>query len=142
MLRSLLEHLFLCSSVLAVDENRYMTKSRKRLQRHLQRSFREPSLSCFCAAGTKSLFCSDKTREGCNCRFRKTPRTEGRHKVQGSVDPMFAEGSPFLVPEILEFKAFRDSRNIFQQFSRNFSGALLQNSRKDPRKQPQPSRVF
>ena len=46
---------------------------------------------------------------------KKTPRTEGRHKVQSSVDPMFAASLPFPVPDILEFKAFRDS-----DFSRKF----------------------
>ena len=43
----------------------------------------------------------------------------------GSVDPP--------VPEILEFVAFRDSGKIIQQFSRNFPGTFLQNSRTDPR---------
>ena len=42
---------------------------------------------------------------------------EGSDKVLGSVDPRFAAGLPFLVPEIPEFKAFRDSGRIFQQFS-------------------------
>ena len=73
-----------------------------------------------------------KTREGWNCLFRKTPRTEGRHKVQGSADPMFAAGLPFPVPQILEFKPCRDSGKFFQQFSWNFPGTFLQNSRKDP----------
>ena len=58
--------------------------------------------------------------EGCNCRFWKTSRTEGRHKVQASVDPMFLAGLPFPVPEILEFIAFLDSGRFFQLFSRNF----------------------
>ena len=74
-----------------------------------------------------------KTREGWNCRFQKTSRTEGRHKVQPSVDPTFPAGLPFPVPEILEFMGFRDSGKFFQQFSRNFPGTFLQNSRKDPR---------
>ena len=39
------------------------------------------------------------TREGCNCRFRKTSRMEGRHKVQRSVDPMFAAGLPSRCPK-------------------------------------------
>ena len=51
----------------------------------------------------------------------------------GSVDPRFSAGLPFPVPEILEFVAFGDSGKIFQQFSRNFPGTFLQNSRKDPR---------
>ena len=42
-----------------------------------------------------------KTREGWNCRFQKTSRTEGWVKVQGSVDPRFAAGLPFLVLQIL-----------------------------------------
>ena len=50
----------------------------------------------------------------------------------GSVDPRFPAGLPFPVPEILEFVAFGDSGKIFQQFSRNFPGTFLQNSRKDP----------
>ena len=36
----------------------------------------------------------------------------------GRVDPRFAAGLPFLVPEILEFVAFRDPGIFFQQFSR------------------------
>ena len=39
----------------------------------------------------------------------KTPRTQGWEKAPGSVDPRFAVGLPFLVPEILEFKVARDS---------------------------------
>ena len=46
---------------------------------------------------------------------------------------MFAAGLPFLVPEILEFKAFRENSGkifpaIFPEFSRNFP----QKSRTDP----------
>ena len=50
----------------------------------------------------------------------------------GSVDPRFPAGLPFLVPEIQEFVAFRDSGNIFQQFSRDFPGVFLGNPRTDP----------
>ena len=57
---------------------------------------------------------SRTTQEGCNCQFRKALCTEGGHKVQGSVDPTFAEGLPFLVSKKLELKAFRDSGNSFQ----------------------------
>ena len=35
--------------------------------------------------------------------FEKTPRTEGRHKVQGTVDPMFVAGLPFPVPNLKQF---------------------------------------
>ena len=70
-----------------------------------------------------------KARKGCSCQKKKTPRAEGQHKVQGSVDPMFAAGLHFLVPEFLEFKAFLDSGKI----SSNFPGIFLQNSRTDPR---------
>ena len=38
--------------------------------------------------------------------FKRSPRTEGRDKVQGSADLRFAAGLPFLVPEILEFHVF------------------------------------
>ena len=58
---------------------------------------------------------SEKLEKVVTVDFEKTPRTEGRHKVQGSVDPMFAAGLPFPVPEIPEFKASRD-------FSSNFPG--------------------
>ena len=51
----------------------------------------------------------------------------------GSVGPRFPAGLPFPVPEILEFVAFGDSGKFFQQFSRNFPGTFLHNSRKDPR---------
>ena len=47
-------------------------------------------------------------------------------KVQGSVDPRFAAGLPFLVPEILEFEALCNSGKIpafssFPKFSQSFS---------------------
>ena len=51
----------------------------------------------------------------------------------GSVDPRFPAGLPFPVPEILEFVAFCDSGNIFQQFCRSLPGSFLQNSCTDPR---------
>ena len=50
----------------------------------------------------------------------------------GSVDPRFPAGLPFPVPEIPEFVAFRDSGNIFQQFSRDFPGVFPENPRTDP----------
>ena len=68
---------------------------------------------------------SEKLEKAETCsRFRKTSCTEGRHKFQGSVDPMFPAGLPFPVPEIQEFIAFRDSGKNFQRFSRNFPGAF------------------
>ena len=74
-----------------------------------------------------------KTREGWNCRFFKTSRTEGWGQGLGSVDPRFPAGWPFPVPQILEFIAFRDSGKIFQQFSRDFPEIFLQkNPRTDP----------
>ena len=63
---------------------------------------------------------SEKTREGGNCRFQITPRTEGWFQVQGSVDPRLAVGLPFPMPEILGIKACRDSRNVFRHFHRIF----------------------
>ena len=50
----------------------------------------------------------------------------------GSVDPRFPAGLPFSVPEILEFAAFRDSGQFFQQFSRDFPGVFPENPRTDP----------
>ena len=44
--------------------------------------------------------------------------TEGGGKVQGSVDPRFPAGGPFLVPEILAFKAFPG--NISPEFEESF----------------------
>ena len=59
-----------------------------------------------------------KTREGWICRFR-----EGGHKG-GSVDPIFAAGLPFPVPEIprdLKHLAIRETFSaIFPEYSRNF----------------------
>ena len=49
---------------------------------------------------------SEKLEKAVTVDFEKHPRTEGRRKVQGSVDPIFAAGLPFPVPKILEFKAF------------------------------------
>ena len=68
-----------------------------------------------------------KTREGWNCRFQKTPRTEGWVKVQGSVDERFAAGLPFPVPETLESKGFCDSGRVFLHFSRDFRRIFLGN---------------
>ena len=80
---------------------------------------------CVCSRLCVSLF--RKTREGpegCNCRFRKTPRTEGRHEVQGSVDPMFAAGLPFPLPENPRIQNMSRFGKFFQQFSRNFPPEL------------------
>ena len=63
---------------------------------------------------------------------QKKSRRHGRcGQGPGSVGPRFLAGSPFPVPEILEFVAFRDPGNIFQQFSRNFPGVFLDNPRTD-----------
>ena len=54
--------------------------------------------------------------------IQKTPRqarTEGWDKVPGTVDSRFATGLTFTVPEIPDFRAFRDSGTFFQQFSQN-----------------------
>ena len=53
-----------------------------------------------------------KARQGCNCLFQKKNSGEGGHKVQGSVDPMFEAGLPFLVTEIQTCKVFRDSGQV------------------------------
>ena len=45
---------------------------------------------------------------------------EGRHKVLGSVWTQCFRGLPFPVPEILEFKAFRDSGRVSSNFPRVF----------------------
>ena len=50
-----------------------------------------------------------KTREGWNCRFQKTPRTEGGDKVQAV--------------------STQSIRKKFQQFSRDFAGVFLENPR-------------
>ena len=68
--------------------------------------------------------------------------TEGWDKAPGNVDPRFAAGLPFPVPEILELKAFCDSGKIFQHFSRSFRALFLGENPNRPRKKPQPSRVF
>ena len=87
------------------------------------------------AEGTKNLHALllRRTREGWNCRFQKNTPHGRWGQGPGSVDPRFPAGLPFPVPEILVFVAFGDSGKIFQQFSRNFPGTFLQNSRKDPR---------
>ena len=51
------------------------------------------------------------------------------------MDQRFPAGLPFPVPEILEFVAFRDSGNVFQEFSRDFPGVFLENPRANPRVQ-------
>ena len=57
---------------------------------------------------------------------KNTP-PHGRWGRLGSVDPTFPAGLPFPVPETLEFVAFCDSENFFQQFSRDFPGVFLGN---------------
>ena len=60
------------------------------------------------------------------------------HKVQGSVDPRLEAGSPFPVPQILEFSACRNSGNFscdFPRFSRSFFlflGQRAENGGLDP----------
>ena len=81
-----------------------------------------------------------KTREGWNCRFQKTPRTEGGDKVpavstQGSG---FPAGLLFPVPEILEFVAFCDSSN----FSSNFPGTFPEFSRRTPEQTAETATAF
>ena len=76
---------------------------------------------------------SEKLEKAGTVDFEKHPAQEGWAKVQGSVDPRFAAGLPFPVPQMLEFKAFRNSGNFFQQFSRDFPGIFLGNARADPR---------
>ena len=54
-----------------------------------------------------------KTRGGCNSvisLYQKKPCTEGGGKVWGSVNPRFAAGLPFLVPEILELNSVKVRR--------------------------------
>ena len=48
------------------------------------------------------------------------------------MDPRFAAGLPFLVHQVIEFVAFRDSGN-FSTLSQDFPGIFLGNCRKDPR---------
>ena len=84
---------------------------------------------------------SEKLEKAGTVDFKKTPHPEGRDKVPGSVDPRFPAGLHFPVPEVLEFVAFRDSGNVFQQFPRDFPGVFVGNPRTH-HKQPQPSRVF
>ena len=75
---------------------------------------------------------SGKTREGWNCRFQKTPRTEGWDKVPGVSTKRSRQGCLSPVPEVLEFVAFRDSGKFFQQYSRDFPGVFLGNPRTHP----------
>ena len=75
----------------------------------------------------ESLFQSEKLEKAATVDLEEHPHTEGRHKVQGSVDPMFAA-------------VFRNSGTFLQQFSRNFPRVFQLPHR--PQKQPQPSRVF
>ena len=73
------------------------------------------------------------SEEGWNCRLQKTPRAEGGDKVPAVWTQGSRQVSLSKVPEILEFVAFGDPGGFFQQFSRNFPGTFLHNSRKDPR---------
>ena len=70
-----------------------------------------------------------KTREGCNCRFQRTPHTEGWDKVPGSVDPRFAAGCLSLCPKSWNLKHFVIREQEIQQFS----AILPWNSRAFPR---------
>ena len=55
-----------------------------------------------------------------------------------SVDPRFAAGLPFPVPEIPEFVAFRDSANL----SSNFPGAFPEFSSGTPEQTPKAATAF
>ena len=96
-----------------------------------------------CNAMQRTFFASGGTAKGGTAKcVRNSRRLElsiskntphgRRGQGPGSVDPRFPAGLPFLVPEILEFVAFRDSGKFFQQFSRSFPGTFLQNSCTDP----------
>ena len=74
---------------------------------------------------------SEKLEKAGTVDFKRIPHGR-RGQGPGSVDPRFPAGLPFPVPQILEFVALCDSGTFFQQFSRNFPGTFLQNSRKDP----------
>ena len=82
-----------------------------------------------------------KTREGWNCRFQKTPRTEGGDKVpavstQGSRQVCLSRARN---PRICSISRFgKNFPAIFPRLFRSFPGEPLNR----PRKQPQPSRVF
>ena len=84
----------------------------------------------------KHLSIVRKTREGWNCRFRKTPRTEGWDKVPGGVDPRLAAGLPLPVPEILVFKAFHASGNLFPAIFPRFSWNIPREPPSRSQKQP------
>ena len=75
---------------------------------------------------------SEKLEKVGTVDFKKHPaRKVGTRSQQ--CGPKVPGRFAFPVPEILVFAAFGDSGKIFQQFSRNFPGTFLQNSRKDPR---------
>ena len=73
-----------------------------------------------------------KTQEGCNCRFQTTACAEGGDKVQGSVEPRFPAGLPFLVPEIEECIAFCNSGNFSSNFPRTSPEFSLGTPEKNP----------
>ena len=78
----------------------------------------------------KTLF--RKTREGRTVDFKKHPARKVRWgHGPGSVDPRFPAGLPFLLSEILEFVAFRDSGTFLQAILK-----LRGLSRSFPRKNP------
>ena len=62
---------------------------------------------------------------------KNTPHRRWR-QGPGSVDQTFPPVLPFLVPEVLEFVAFRDSGKFVQQFSWDFPGVFLGSPRADP----------
>ena len=91
-----------------------------------------------CALSSKRLK-SDPKATFCQKNSRRLELSISKNTLHGrlgqgprSVDQRFAAGLPFPVPEILEFVAFRDSREIFQQYSRDFPGVFLGNPRTHP----------
>ena len=82
---------------------------------------------------------SEKLQKAGTVDFKKTPRTEGWDKVSG-VSTQGSRGLPFLVPEILEFLAFRDSEK--KKKSSNFPRTFPEFSSGTPERIPQTATAF
>ena len=75
------------------------------------------------------------TREGCNGRFQKTPRTEGVDKVPAVSGLPFGARNPGIC-------SISRSGKIFPAIFPGLSQSFPREPPNRPRKQPQPSRVF
>ena len=91
----------------------------------------DPGVLAGISRAARKVLRSENLEKAGSVDFKKTSRTEGAENVQ-AVSTQGPASFPFLVPEMLEYVAFRDSEKLFQPFSRDFPGVFLGNPGTDP----------